>query len=178
MSHPTRLRQVRTGDPRQIFRPNQLVQGAEIALVEVQRGTPLTERTAAVAYALTAGAFRGKGEGWAHSVRRAWRHTSPGGLAPQIRGIVGAEIEFELGTQGRWIEITGRPEGPLNLVQLDPANLPAVTPPFRSAYTYGQLGLLPEYPEINLLEPGLHVPGLGRWRNLATLVLSQPPIEQ
>lgn len=149
--------QVRLGDARQIFSPEQLQPGEPIANVLVLKGTTLRERIAKTGFSFALAALAEQTEESAfNAAKRGWNHHDLEGAVPRWRG----RVEWR-NNEGVMVELTGQSPDPDNwaeLVGTDPAELPDIVEPMRQFNSYSSLGLSAV---------------CGRWEFAATLRLDQ-----
>jgi hypothetical protein len=169
MSNLTSRKQIRVGDERQLFRPEQLEPGMSIAVVAILEGTEHRERLLRAAAAFTGLFVLHEGQSRLQAAKEAWRHNDPEGLLPLWRGVVERCNEG-----GAMIELRGEPEASSRdseLVRVDPADLPELEEPMRLWSNFSNMGLAPiKNPPIHL-SPGAHTPEAGGWERHATLHL-------
>lgn len=171
MSHLYSRKQLKVNDERQLFSPDQLEPGMSIAVVSILEGTSKQMR------ALQAGASFLKllsvneDESRLQAGRRGWQHKGLSGLLPEWVGVVEGWND-----EGVRVELTGLPEDPndfANLINIDPAELPAVIEPARRFSLYSSMGLAKITPPNIHLRPGTATPHAGMWEQNATLLIER-----
>ncbi len=169
MSHfGTERKQIRTGDPRQIFKPADLQPGSHIAVIKIFRGTTPQDRFRQALHGLIGATWSSDySKGRLDLAREGWNHQRPEAAVFSMRGLVRWTEATEAG-----IDILAAPEEPLRILSATkPEDLPPLSSPERQVMDFSELGLTAIQQIATIDNPQPEILDVGRWRPVATLLL-------